>query len=141
MPFYPSSCAPIMACGWMQVRSSPVDSKRSFLEKKSLTPQEIAEAFKRVPDTPSASAPAAPSGVLCSVQTSPADAMTLQAQPPITPVAAIDRSLSLHPAAPESAREHLLACPCTFNQCMACWHHAWQGWRESEERHLRHVPP
>ena len=46
----------------MQVRGSPQDSKRSFLEKKGLTPQEIAEAFKRVPETPSATVPAASSG-------------------------------------------------------------------------------
>ena len=47
----------------MQVRGSPVDSKRSFLEKKGLTPDEIAEAFKRVPETPSASTPAAATGM------------------------------------------------------------------------------
>ena len=40
-----------------------MDSKHSFLEKKGLTEREIAEAFKRVPDTPSDSAPAGPSGV------------------------------------------------------------------------------
>ena len=65
----PLSCTPKeKACDWLQVRSSPVDSKRSFLEKKGLTPQEIAEAFKRVPDTPSASAPTAPSGLRRSIQ-------------------------------------------------------------------------
>ena len=47
----------------MQVRGSSVDSKRSFLEKKGLTPDEIAEAFKRVPETPSASTPAAATGM------------------------------------------------------------------------------
>ena len=46
----------------MQVRGSPVESKQSFLEKKGLTPDEIAEAFKRVPQTPSASTAAAATG-------------------------------------------------------------------------------
>lgn len=47
----------------MQVRSSPAASKRSFLEKKGLTAAEIDEAFRRVPDTPTASVPAGPSGL------------------------------------------------------------------------------
>ena len=56
----------------MQVRGSPIDSKRSFLEKKGLTPEEIAEAFERVPETPSTSVPAASSGagpadIMCKV--------------------------------------------------------------------------
>lgn len=35
----------------------------SFLEKKGLTQLEIEEAFRRVPDTPTASVPAGPSGL------------------------------------------------------------------------------
>ncbi|KAK2636485.1 hypothetical protein Ddye_031277 [Dipteronia dyeriana] len=34
------------------VRNSPVDSRRSFLEKKGLTTEEIEDAFRRVPDLP-----------------------------------------------------------------------------------------
>ncbi|TXG56297.1 hypothetical protein EZV62_017610 [Acer yangbiense] len=34
------------------VRNSPVDSRRSFLEKKGLKTEEIDEAFRRVPDSP-----------------------------------------------------------------------------------------
>lgn len=34
-----------------QVRGSTTDSKRSFLQKKGLTEAEIADAFKRVPET------------------------------------------------------------------------------------------
>ena len=41
-----------------QVSSSQETSKRAFLEKKGLTPDEIAEAFKRVPQ-PAAPAPSA----------------------------------------------------------------------------------
>lgn len=33
-----------------QVRTSSIDSKRSFLQKKGLTEAEIEEAFKRVPE-------------------------------------------------------------------------------------------
>ncbi|CAD5185946.1 unnamed protein product [Musa acuminata subsp. malaccensis] len=36
-----------------KVRSSPVVHRRSFLEKKGLTKEEIDEAFRRVPDPPS----------------------------------------------------------------------------------------
>ncbi|CAL8471170.1 g10712 [Coccomyxa elongata] len=46
-----------------KVRGSPAASKRSFLEKKGLTAAEIEEAFRRVPDTPTASVPAGPSGL------------------------------------------------------------------------------
>jgi len=35
-----------------QVRGSTVASKRSFLERKGLTADEIDEAFRRVPDAP-----------------------------------------------------------------------------------------
>ncbi|KAI9169828.1 hypothetical protein LWI28_018254 [Acer negundo] len=34
------------------VRNSPIDSRRTFLEKKGLTTEEIDEAFRRVPDSP-----------------------------------------------------------------------------------------
>ncbi|RWW61818.1 hypothetical protein BHE74_00031107, partial [Ensete ventricosum] len=39
-----------------KVRSSPVVHRRSFLEKKGLTKEEIDEAFRRVPDPPSTAA-------------------------------------------------------------------------------------
>ena len=50
-------------CIAVQVRSSPAASKRSFLEKKGLTAAEIEEGFRRVPDIPTASVPAGPSGL------------------------------------------------------------------------------
>ncbi|BDA46562.1 probable peroxisomal membrane protein PEX14 at N-terminal half [Coccomyxa sp. Obi] len=46
-----------------KVRGSPAASKRSFLEKKGLKAAEIEEAFRRVPDIPTASVPAGPSGL------------------------------------------------------------------------------
>ena len=40
-------------CEFMeQVRGSTVASKRSFLERKGLTSDEIDEAFRRVPEAP-----------------------------------------------------------------------------------------
>ncbi|XWS50961.1 hypothetical protein CRYUN_Cryun12cG0136000 [Craigia yunnanensis] len=41
-----------------KVRGSPVIYRRSFLEKKGLTKEEIDEAFRRVPDPPPSSQPA-----------------------------------------------------------------------------------
>ncbi|URE43269.1 Peroxisomal membrane anchor protein (Pex14p) conserved region [Musa troglodytarum] len=54
-----------------KVRSSPVVHRRSFLEKKGLTKEEIDEAFHRVPDPPSNAATGeayttGPAGVLAS---------------------------------------------------------------------------
>ncbi|EIE19534.1 hypothetical protein COCSUDRAFT_48772 [Coccomyxa subellipsoidea C-169] len=46
-----------------KVRGSSAASKVSFLEKKGLTAAEIEEAFRRVPDTPTASVPAGSSGL------------------------------------------------------------------------------
>lgn len=49
-----------------KVRSSPIVHRRSFLEKKGLTKEEIDEAFRRVPDPPSselATAAAAATGL------------------------------------------------------------------------------
>lgn len=47
-----------------QVRGSSVESRRSFLIEKGLSATEIEEAFRRVPDPPSASAsPSLPSGL------------------------------------------------------------------------------
>ncbi|XP_024396097.1 peroxisomal membrane protein PEX14 isoform X1 [Physcomitrium patens] len=56
-----------------KVRSSPIVHRRSFLEKKGLTKEEIDEAFRRVPDPPSselATAAAAATGAQASVSSS-----------------------------------------------------------------------
>nr|PNR48494.1 hypothetical protein PHYPA_012971 [Physcomitrium patens] len=56
-----------------KVRSSPIVHRRSFLERKGLTKEEIDEAFRRVPDPPSsevAAASAATKGAQVSVPSS-----------------------------------------------------------------------
>lgn len=58
-----------------QVSSSPESSKRAFLEKKGLTPEEIAEAFKRAPQPavpPPSAAPRAPSAPAPAAANAPA---------------------------------------------------------------------
>ena len=46
-----------------QVRGSSVESRRAFLAEKGLTGSEIDEAFRRVPDAPSASVPPSATGL------------------------------------------------------------------------------
>ena len=43
-----------------QVRGATAESKRAFLAEKGLTPAEMDEAFRRIPDSPAASVAAAP---------------------------------------------------------------------------------
>lgn len=52
------ACA--LAPASLQVRSSTAASKRSFLERKGLTQEEIDEAFRRVPETAAPAASPAP---------------------------------------------------------------------------------
>lgn len=52
------TCLPVADVLTLQVRGSPVSAKRSFLEKKGLTADEIDEALKRVPEAPAAAAAA-----------------------------------------------------------------------------------
>jgi hypothetical protein len=63
----------------VQVRSSPASSKRAFLQQKGLTAEEIAEAFKRVPEVPGL--PASPSTAVVP-SPSPSQQPTPQTQPP-----------------------------------------------------------
>ncbi|XP_011623643.1 peroxisomal membrane protein PEX14 isoform X2 [Amborella trichopoda] len=63
-----------------KVQGSPVVFRRSFLERKGLTKEEIDEAFRRVPDPPSN---ASTTQVATSTQGQLQSALTVQPQPPV----------------------------------------------------------
>lgn len=64
-----------------KVRGSPVIYRRSFLERKGLTKEEIDEAFRRVPDPPSNELPA--KATVQSQDTRSSPPSTVQTQPPV----------------------------------------------------------
>jgi hypothetical protein len=64
----------------VQVRSSPASSKRAFLQQKGLTAEEIAEAFKRVPEVPGL--PASPSTAVVPSPSPSQQQQTLQPPKP-----------------------------------------------------------
>lgn len=64
-----------------KVRGSPVIYRRSFLERKGLTKEEIDEAFRRVPDPPSNESPAKTTVQSQDTQSSPPSAV--QTLPPV----------------------------------------------------------
>lgn len=64
-----------------KVRGSPVIYRRSFLERKGLTKEEIDEAFRRVPDPPSNESPAKTTVQSQDVQSSPPS--VVQTLPPV----------------------------------------------------------
>ncbi|KAG0461536.1 hypothetical protein HPP92_021833 [Vanilla planifolia] len=66
-----------------KVRGSPVIYRRSFLERKGLTKEEIDEAFRRVPDPPPNSTAA--DTVAANQVTEPKASASLQAQAPLQP--------------------------------------------------------
>lgn len=69
----------------LQVRPSPTQYKREFLEKKGLTPAEITEAFRRAPEPTGADAPAAaPQAAPPTAQ--PAQVVVQQVPVPVQPV-------------------------------------------------------
>lgn len=67
-----------------KVRGSPVIYRRSFLERKGLTKEEIDEAFRRVPDPPSNESPVKTTVQSQDVQSSPPSAV--QTLPPVQTV-------------------------------------------------------
>jgi hypothetical protein len=95
-----------LAC--LQVRSSPVASKREFLQRKGLIEAEIDEAFRRVPEAPAAAAPApspAPAAMQATLQHLQPQAAQLQHQqlPPVYAggAAGPQSSTTLHQAPPQ----------------------------------------
>lgn len=122
-------------CLAVQVRGSPAASKRSFLEKKGLTAAEIEEAFRRVPDTPSASVPAGPSGLPVQAAAEPprkpfptGTAATLQQLQP--------QQIVQQPPAPQPIRWTQV--PRTVAQAILCklwWMVLWSGTLQ----HMDHV--
>lgn len=110
----------------MQVRSSPASSKRAFLQQKGLTAEEIAEAFKRVPEVPGL--PASPATAVVpspSPSPSPSQQPTPQTQPPKSePIRWSQIILSTGLFAASAYTVKSLVWPSV--------HDAWKSWRGSK---------
>lgn len=87
-----------------KVRGSPVIYRRSFLEKKGLTREEIDEAFRRVPDPPSTSANVEASGPTQGSAPSASKALQLQVPSQNVPTAIAPSSIGSMAAAPQKTR-------------------------------------
>lgn len=81
-----------------KVRGSPVIYRRSFLERKGLTKEEIDEAFRRVPDPPSNELPA--KATVQSQDTRSSPPSTVQTQPPVQTLQPTVAPLVTTPTAP-----------------------------------------
>ncbi|KAH0466752.1 hypothetical protein IEQ34_003990 [Dendrobium chrysotoxum] len=93
-----------------KVRGSPVIYRRTFLERKGLTKDEIDEAFIRVPDPPP------------NASTPDSGATNLATQPRTSP--SLQTQASIQRPQPASAEAGAVSLPPTFQQSRFNWSHA-----------------